>query len=38
LTETDEARKMLLLATAAVARRELVRVTGWLGMKVPSAM
>jgi arginyl-tRNA synthetase len=38
LTETDEARKMLLLATAAVARRELVRVLGWLGIQVPSAM
>jgi len=38
LTETDEARKMLLLATVAVARRELVRVLGWLGMKAPSAM
>jgi arginyl-tRNA synthetase len=38
LTETDEARKMLLLATAAVARRELVRVLGWLGITVPSAM
>ncbi len=38
LTETDEARKMLLLATAAVARRELVRVLGWLGIAVPSAM
>jgi arginyl-tRNA synthetase len=38
LTETDEARKMLLLATAAVARRELVRVLGWLGIVVPSAM
>ena len=38
LTETDEARKMLLLATAAVARRELVRVLGWLGIRVPSAM
>ena len=38
LTETDEARKMLLLATAAVARRELVRVLVWLGIKVPSAM
>jgi len=38
LTETDEARKMLLLATAAVARRELVRVlVGW-GSTVPSAM
>ena len=38
LTETDEARKLLLLATAAVARRELVRVLGWLGIRVPSAM
>jgi arginyl-tRNA synthetase len=38
LTETDEARKLLLLATAAVARRELVRVLGWLGIVVPSAM
>ncbi len=38
LTETDEARKMLLLATAAVARRELVRVLGWMGIGVPSAM
>jgi arginyl-tRNA synthetase len=38
LTETDEARKMLLLATAAVARRELVRVLGWLGIRVPGAM
>jgi arginyl-tRNA synthetase len=38
LTESDEARKMLLLATAAVARRELVRVLGWLGIRVPSAM
>jgi arginyl-tRNA synthetase len=38
LTETDEARKVLLLATAAVARRELVRVLGWMGIRVPSAM
>jgi arginyl-tRNA synthetase len=38
LNETDEARKTLLLATAAVARRELVRVLDWLGIKVPSAM
>jgi arginyl-tRNA synthetase len=38
LTETDEARKRLLLATAAVARRELVRVLGWLGIRVPLAM
>ena len=38
LTETDEARKMLLLATAAVAKRELTRVLGWMGMRVPVAM
>jgi arginyl-tRNA synthetase len=38
LTETDEARKTLLLATAAVARRELVRVLDWLGIRVPVAM
>jgi arginyl-tRNA synthetase len=38
LTETDPERKKLLLATAAVARRELVRVLGWLGIQVPSAM
>jgi arginyl-tRNA synthetase len=38
LTETDPERKKLLLATAAVARRELVRVLGWLGIRVPSAM
>ena len=38
LKESDPARKMLLLATAAVGRRELVRVLGWLGISVPSAM
>jgi arginyl-tRNA synthetase len=38
LTETDEARKTLLLATAAVARRELIRVLSWLGITVPAAM
>jgi arginyl-tRNA synthetase len=38
LTETDETRKMLLLATAAVAKRELIRVLGWMGMRVPLAM
>jgi arginyl-tRNA synthetase len=38
LTETNADRKALLLATAAVARRELVRVLGWMGMAVPSAM
>ena len=38
LKETDATRQALLLATAAVARRELVRVLGWLGIAVPSAM
>ena len=38
LKETDAVRRGLLLATAAVARRELVRVLGWLGIGVPSAM
>ncbi|HEX4156051.1 MAG TPA: arginine--tRNA ligase [Acidobacteriaceae bacterium] len=38
LTETDPARKTLLLATAAVAQREIERVLGWLGIAVPSAM
>ncbi|HTU63095.1 MAG TPA: DALR anticodon-binding domain-containing protein, partial [Polyangiales bacterium] len=38
LTETDSARKTLLFATAAVARREITRVLGWLGITVPSAM
>jgi arginyl-tRNA synthetase len=38
LTETDEARKMVLLATAAVAKRELTRVLGWMGMRLPAAM
>ena len=38
LQETDALRRGLLLATAAVARREMVRVLGWLGIAVPSAM
>lgn len=38
LKETDTVRRALLLATAAVARRELVRVLGWLGIQVPDAM
>jgi len=38
LNETDETRKTLLLATAAVAKRELTRVLGWMGMRVPAAM
>ncbi len=38
LTETDAARKQLLLATAAVAERELIRVLGWLGIDAPEVM
>ncbi|MGB9416867.1 MAG: arginine--tRNA ligase, partial [Acidobacteriaceae bacterium] len=38
LTETDAARKQLLLATAAVAERELMRVLGWLGIDAPEVM
>ncbi|HZQ44585.1 MAG TPA: arginine--tRNA ligase [Acidobacteriaceae bacterium] len=38
LTESDAARKTLLFATAAVARREITRVLGWLGITVPTAM
>ena len=38
LTETDAQRRQLLLATAAVAERELVRVLGWLGIEAPDVM
>jgi len=38
LTEPDAARKQLLLATAAVAERELIRVLGWLGIDAPEVM
>jgi arginyl-tRNA synthetase len=38
LNETDDSRKRLLLATAAVAYRELERVLGWLGIAVPVSM
>lgn len=38
LTEPDAARKQLLLATAAVAERELIRVLGWLGIDTPEVM
>ncbi len=38
LTEEDSARKTFLLATAAVALRELVVVLGWLGIESPAAM
>jgi len=38
LTEEDPARKAFLLATAAVALRELVVVLAWLGIESPAAM
>ena len=38
LNEEDPARKTFLLATAAVALRELVVVLGWLGIESPEAM
>jgi arginyl-tRNA synthetase len=38
LTEEDPARKTFLLATAAVALRELVLVLSWLGIESPEAM
>ena len=38
LNETDETKKALLLATAAVARREMVRALGYLGIEAPSVM
>ena len=38
LAEADAERKQFLLATAAVVRRELARVLGFLGIPVPSVM
>jgi len=38
LTEQDAQRKKLLLATAAVAKREMVRALGWLGIEAPEVM
>jgi arginyl-tRNA synthetase len=38
LAEEDASRKQFLLATAAVVRRELIRVQGVLGMPVPPVM
>jgi arginyl-tRNA synthetase len=38
LTEADPARKQFLLATAAVAQRELIRALSWLGIGAPEAM
>jgi arginyl-tRNA synthetase len=38
LTESDPARKALLLATAAVAQRELLRTLSWMGIEAPDVM
>jgi arginyl-tRNA synthetase len=38
LNEADAGRKALLLGTAAVARRELVRALGYLGIEAPEVM
>ncbi len=38
LNETNPTRKALLLATAAVAQREMVRALGYLGIQAPSVM
>jgi arginyl-tRNA synthetase len=38
LHETDPTRKALLLATAAVARREMERALGYLGIEAPPVM
>ncbi len=38
LTEENPARRTFLLATAAVALRELTAVLGWLGIESPEAM
>jgi arginyl-tRNA synthetase len=38
LSEVDEGRKRFLLTTAAVVRRELIRVLGIMGISVPAVM
>jgi arginyl-tRNA synthetase len=38
LTEADPTRRALLMATAAVARREMVRALGLLGIEAPPVM
>jgi arginyl-tRNA synthetase len=38
LTEENAAKKTFLLATAAIALRELVTVLSWLGIETPEAM
>jgi arginyl-tRNA synthetase len=38
LSEEDPARKALLMATAAVTERELVRALAWMGVEAPEVM
>jgi arginyl-tRNA synthetase len=38
LTEEDEQKKLFLLATAAIALRELIQVLAWLGIAAPEVM
>jgi arginyl-tRNA synthetase len=38
LSEEDPTRKALLLATAAIAQRELIRSLAWMGISAPEAM
>ncbi len=38
LNETNDAKRTLLLGTAAVARREMVRALGYLGIEAPAVM
>ncbi|HWZ12754.1 MAG TPA: arginine--tRNA ligase [Acidobacteriaceae bacterium] len=38
LTEEDSVKRALLLATAAIAQRELTRALSWMGVKVPAVM
>jgi arginyl-tRNA synthetase len=38
LTESDPARRTFLLATAAVAQRELIRSLDWMGISAPEIM
>ncbi|MFZ0663640.1 MAG: arginine--tRNA ligase [Acidobacteriaceae bacterium] len=38
LTESDPARRTFLLATAAVAQRELIRSLDWMGIEAPEIM
>lgn len=38
LTESDPARRTFLLATAAIAQRELIRALDWMGISAPVVM